>query len=63
MVVLGGHSPAGKVPVRAVGHECPAVPVFGSIWALWSFLCTRVHKILPKARILPGKFSYLEYMS
>jgi hypothetical protein len=63
VVVLSGHSPAGQVAVRAVGHERLVVPVFGSIWAPWSFWCIRVHKILPQAQMLPGKLGYLEYMS
>jgi hypothetical protein len=33
VVVLRGHPRAGQVPVRAVGHECCVVSVFGSIWA------------------------------
>jgi hypothetical protein len=45
----GCHSQTGQVPVRAVGRGCCAVSVFGRIWAPWSFLCTRVHKILQQA--------------
>jgi L-lactate dehydrogenase complex protein LldE len=36
---------------------------FGSIWAPGSFLCIPVPKILPQARILPGKSSHLKHMS
>ena len=39
------------------------VPVFGSIWAPGSFLWIPVHKLLPKAQILPGEYGYLEYVS
>ena len=63
MVVVTGHSPAGQVAVRAVGHERLVVLVFGSIWARGSFLWTPVPKSLPQARMLPDKSSHLEYMS
>ena len=42
MVVLRGHSQAGQVPVRAVGHERLVVPVFGRIGAPGRFLCIPV---------------------
>jgi hypothetical protein len=47
---------AGRaIPVCAVRHERFVVRDVGRIWALGSFVCIPVPKILPRARMHPEK--------